>query len=309
MDCRVKPGNDDEVRSGVALDRRALPMNNAAMHLDVVDLRDFYASPVGQMVARHLSPVVKCACPQRRRHARARLRLSPRPTSARSTTAERVLAFMPAGQGVIDWPPGSGSAGSATALVEEDSLPLPDSSIDLVILVHALEMSDRPNALMAELRRVLTSGGRLIVVVPNRQGPWASTDLSPFGFGRPYSRGQLRQPLRRGRLRGGDVDDGAPHGAGLLAAAARRGARARPDRAARLAGLRRRDRGLGGEAHRAGRSRSGRGRGSARRSARRSDRRRARSGAHRRESRKIAWSARKFHSGRRTERFRTRPLP
>ena len=28
------------------------------MHLDVVDLRDFYASPVGLMVARQLAPVV-----------------------------------------------------------------------------------------------------------------------------------------------------------------------------------------------------------------------------------------------------------
>jgi SAM-dependent methyltransferase len=162
------------------------------MHLDVVDLRDFYASPVGQMVARQLVPVVKSL---------ARTDSGSRvlgfgfatPYLGVIDTAERVLAFMPAGQGVIDWPPSGGTAGSATALVEEDSLPLPDSSIDLVILVHALEMSDRPNALMAELRRVLAGGGRLIVVVPNRQGPWASTDLSPFGFGRPYSRGQLRQ--------------------------------------------------------------------------------------------------------------------
>ena len=70
--------------------------------------------------------------------------------------AERVLAFMPAGQGVIDWPAGNGSS---TALVEEDSLPLPDSSMDLAILVHALEMSAHPNSLMAELRRVLTGTG------------------------------------------------------------------------------------------------------------------------------------------------------
>ena len=161
------------------------------MHLDVVDLRDFYASPVGQMVARHLSPVVSALL---RCDAGTRVLGFgfATPYLGSIDKAERVLAFMPAGQGVIDWPQGSGSAGSATALVEEDSLPLPDSSVDLVILVHALEMSERPNALMAELRRVLTSGGRLIVVVPNRQGPWASTDLSPFGFGRPYSRGQLR---------------------------------------------------------------------------------------------------------------------
>jgi SAM-dependent methyltransferase len=158
-----------------------------AMHLDVVDLRDFYAAPVGQMVARQLGPVVA---------ALVRVDAGTRVLGFGFATpyldivgAERVIAFMPAGQGVIDWPAGSASA---TALVEEDSLPLPDSSIDLVILVHALEMSQRPQALMAELRRVLTSGGRLVVVVPNRQGPWASTDLSPFGFGQPYSRGQLR---------------------------------------------------------------------------------------------------------------------
>ena len=142
--------------------------------------------------------------------------------------AERVLAFMPAGQGVIDWPRRRPARRRRWWRRIRCRSPIP--RIDLVILVHALEMSTRPNALMAELRRVLTGGGRLIVVVPNRQGPWASTDLSPFGFGRPYSRGQLRQPLRRGRVRGGDLDDGAAHAAGGVAAAARRRARARPHR-------------------------------------------------------------------------------
>jgi SAM-dependent methyltransferase len=157
------------------------------MYLDVVDLRDFYASPVGAMVARHLSPVI---CSLARVDAATRVLGFGFATPYLGISgAERVIAFMPAGQGVIDWP---AESGSATALVEEDALPLPDSSIDLVLLVHALELSERPQALMAELRRVMAGGGRLIVVVPNRQGPWASTELSPFGFGRPYSRGQLR---------------------------------------------------------------------------------------------------------------------
>ena len=158
------------------------------MYLDVVDLRDFYATPLGKLVVRRLEPVVTSF-----------IRADPTgrvlgfgfatPYLGRVTEAERVLAFMPAGQGVIDWPP---TDGSATALVEEDSLPLPDSSMDQVILIHALEMSPRPHALMAEARRILTSGGRLVVVAPSRQGPWARSDKSPFGFGRPYSRGQLR---------------------------------------------------------------------------------------------------------------------
>jgi SAM-dependent methyltransferase len=158
------------------------------MYLDVIDLRDFYASPVGRMVTRQLAPVVS-----RLIRIDAGTRVLgfgfATPYLAGIGGAERVLAFMPAGQGVIDWPSGNGSA---TALVEEDSLPLPDSSIDLALVVHALEMSPRPNALMAELRRILTSGGRLVIVAPNRQGPWARSDLSPFGFGRPYSRTQIR---------------------------------------------------------------------------------------------------------------------
>jgi SAM-dependent methyltransferase len=158
------------------------------MYLDVIDLRDFYAGPTGFMVARHLGPVIS---------GLARIDPTTRVLGFGFATpylpalqgAERLLAFMPAGQGVIDWP---AAGGSATALVEEGSLPLPDSSIDLILLVHALEMSPRPHTLMAELRRVLTGGGQLIVVAPSRQGPWARSDLSPFGFGRPYSRGQLR---------------------------------------------------------------------------------------------------------------------
>lgn len=159
------------------------------MYLDVVDLRDFYSAPVGRMAVRHLSPVIGrlVQADQATRVLGFGFATPYLPVAA---GAERVLAFMPAGQGVIDWPP---EGASATALVDEASLPLPDSSIDLVLMVHGLEMSPRPQSLMAELRRVLTSGGRLVVVAPNRQGPWARSDLSPFGFGRPYSRGQLRQ--------------------------------------------------------------------------------------------------------------------
>jgi SAM-dependent methyltransferase len=158
------------------------------MYLDVVDLRDFYASLPGRMVIRHLAPVVQ---PLLRADAGTRVLGFgfATPYLGEIEKAERVLAFMPAGQGVINWP---AIGGSATALVAEDSFPLPDASIDLALLVHALEMSSQPNALMAEVRRVLTGGGRVIIVVPNRQGAWASSDLSPFGFGRPYSRGQLR---------------------------------------------------------------------------------------------------------------------
>ncbi|WP_224405731.1 class I SAM-dependent methyltransferase [Afifella sp. IM 167] len=162
------------------------------MHVDVAELRDFYAGLLGRMVTRHIREVL---------HATLSVSPSDRILGLGFATpylgpqlgrAERILAFMPAAQGVIDWP---GNGVSATALVEETALPLPDSAIDLAILVHALETSSRPPEFMAELRRILTNNGRVFIVVPNRQGAWARSDTSPFGYGRPYSRSQLRSLL------------------------------------------------------------------------------------------------------------------
>jgi SAM-dependent methyltransferase len=64
------------------------------------------------------------------------------------------------------------------------------------MLVHALEMTNDPAAMLREVWRVLAGGGRLLVVVPNRRGLWARMDTTPFGHGRPYSRSQINQLLR-----------------------------------------------------------------------------------------------------------------
>ena len=72
--------------------------------------------------------------------------------------AERCLALMPAPQGVVRWP---SSGRRLSALVEEDELPLTDSAVDRVLLVHALEKSADPEALLREVWRVLAGGGPL----------------------------------------------------------------------------------------------------------------------------------------------------
>ena len=71
-----------------------------------------------------------------------------------------------------------------------------NSSIDRILLVHALEVSDDPAELLREIWRVLAPSGRIIIVLPNRRGPWARADATPFGNGRPYSRSQLTSLLR-----------------------------------------------------------------------------------------------------------------
>ena len=50
--------------------------------------------------------------------------------------------------------------------------------------------------MMREVWRVLTDGGRLLVVASNRRGVWSRFERTPFGHGRPYSPGQLSRGLR-----------------------------------------------------------------------------------------------------------------
>jgi SAM-dependent methyltransferase len=105
---------------------------------------------------------------------------------------------MPAEQGVVNWP---SSGLSSSALVEISAMPLPDSCIDRALIVHALEIADHPHDLLSEIWRILTPGGRVIVVVPSRSGLWARLDRTPFGHGRPYSRANwansCAKPFRR----------------------------------------------------------------------------------------------------------------
>jgi SAM-dependent methyltransferase len=80
--------------------------------------------------------------------------------------------------------------------VEDDDLPFPDHVFDNALIVHALDHSGDPEALLREAWRVLVPGGRVLVVVPNRRGLWARSEISPFGYGRPFSRGQIEALLR-----------------------------------------------------------------------------------------------------------------
>ena len=62
--------------------------------------------------------------------------------------------------------------------------------------MHLLEHAENPRETLKEIWRVLAPGGRLVIVVPNRRGVWARFEHTPFGTGRPFSRGQLTALLR-----------------------------------------------------------------------------------------------------------------
>jgi len=164
------------------------------MSVDVIDLRAFYASPLG-VVARRLvgRAIDRFWGPL---HGLRVLGLGyaiPYLAAVRGE-CERTVAFMPASQGVVNWPP---TGASASALVDPLIMPLPDSAIDRVLVVHALETVESPTELLQEIWRILTPGGRVIVVAPNRRGLWARMDTTPFGHGQPFSRSQLKTLMRQ----------------------------------------------------------------------------------------------------------------
>jgi SAM-dependent methyltransferase len=161
--------------------------------MDVVDLRNFYAERLGVVARRFVSRGIRARWNDTRGQRVLGIGYAIPYLGLFRGEAERCLAFMPAPQGVVRWP----AAGPAlVALVEEADLPLADSAVDRVLLVHALENSTDPVGLLREVWRVLAGGGRLLAVVPNRRGLWARMDTTPFGQGWPYSRSQITHLLR-----------------------------------------------------------------------------------------------------------------
>jgi len=163
------------------------------MWQDVVDIRDFYDTALGRTARRMVRRAVRAVWPDVRAQRVLGLGYATPYLGQFLGEAERVLAFMPAQQGVLHWPP---SGPGLAALVDEGELPLPDLSIDRVLLVHALESSEAQRAMLREIWRVLTGNGRLLVVVPNRRGIWARMERTPLGSGHPYTQAQLSRLLR-----------------------------------------------------------------------------------------------------------------
>lgn len=108
--------------------------------------------------------------------------------------ARHSIAYMPGGQGALVWPDGT-RARSLTALGEENRLPFAEAMFDRILMVHGLEEAGEPHRLLRELWRVLAPEGRLVIVTAHRAGLWARADSTPFGHGRPWSRGQMKRLL------------------------------------------------------------------------------------------------------------------
>lgn len=166
------------------------------MHHDIGDLRAFYyGRALGRMVQRILRdrlvsrwPPGTCTGMTVAGFGFAAPMLRPYLEPAR-----RVTALMPGPQGVMAWPAG---LPNRSVLCDETAWPLETGSVDRLVMLHGVETSDRPQALLAEAWRVLGPGARMMLMVPNRAGLWAASDRTPFGHGRSYTTGQIEAQAR-----------------------------------------------------------------------------------------------------------------
>lgn len=163
------------------------------MLLDVIDIKAFYADPLGGIARRFLAQRIRTIWPEVKGMRLAGLGYATPYLGMFHGEAAVTADLMPARQGVARWP---AFKPSLTALVDPDDLPLHDGSIDRLLMVHSIEMAENLPLMLNEVWRVLAPGGQVLMVVPNRRGMWARFDSTPFGHGRPFSRGQLMQLLR-----------------------------------------------------------------------------------------------------------------
>lgn len=165
------------------------------MHLDVQDLRNFYyRSALGRSAQASLRNRMLEIWPEAKGQTVVGYGFAAPLLRPYLKEARRVIALMPGPQGVMPWPP---ELPNVSVLTEETLWPFETGHVDKLVLLHGLETSESVSDLLEECWRVLGPGGRALFIVPNRAGLWARRDRTPFGYGRPYTTGQLETQLRK----------------------------------------------------------------------------------------------------------------
>jgi SAM-dependent methyltransferase len=163
------------------------------MHRDVVELREFYRTSLGQVALRQVKRRIREFWPNLTGQSVLGIGYCTPYLRPFIGEATRAIAVMPATQGVVFWPrEGPG----LVTLADEANMPFDDLSFDRVLVVHGLEATEHSRQMLREIWRVMAGGGRLLIVAANRSGLWSMTERTPFGHGSPYSAGQLNLMLR-----------------------------------------------------------------------------------------------------------------
>lgn len=163
------------------------------MYPDVTQINEFYHSPLGEQCQAVMTDKLLSVWPELDGLRVGGFGYTLPLLSGLLPITDIKACIMPAPMGVTAWPQ---NGPNKAALAEETALPLPDESLDRLAVCHALEHVESPKKFLRELWRVTSEEGRVMLFVPNRRSFWALSDKTPFGHGRPFSRGQLAALLR-----------------------------------------------------------------------------------------------------------------
>lgn len=151
----------------------------------------FYAAPLGALAADII--------------ARRLVRLWPDLTGMSVLGLGYPAPFLPAWRGqayaCLNATTSHHAPPAGSCAIDAFRLPFADLVFDRVLVIHGVEPVGQDARLLREIWRVLKDDGRVLVVAPNRTGLWAHADSTPFGQGRPYSRGQLNRLLAAAMFR------------------------------------------------------------------------------------------------------------
>ncbi len=168
------------------------------MHLDVTELNKFYCrTKLGLLTKARLENLVVKIWSEPCVGTLVGFGFATPLLGPLQTKADNIFCLMPGQQGVLSWP---SQKKNVSVLVEETSWPLESDTVDRLVVAHGLETCDQPKALLQEIWRVLRPSAKVLFIVPNRTGLWARNDLTPFGYGRPYTLGQVDRQLRENRF-------------------------------------------------------------------------------------------------------------
>ena len=146
------------------------------MHLDVLDLRTFYyRTRLGRTAQKAIREQVLTLWPDVKGLNVVGFGFAAPLLRPYLGIARRVIALMPAQQGVMHWPAGMANV---SVLCPETDWPLENDSVDRLVVMHGLETSEDPIALLDECYRTLAPEGRGLFIVPNRAGMWARQSSS-----------------------------------------------------------------------------------------------------------------------------------
>ncbi len=161
------------------------------------DLKAFYNSKMGRVVRRILNRQIHDFWPNIQDEKIVGLGYTVPYLGNFLEKNDHVLGISPAEQGGYHWPK---NEKNRICLAREYEIPLAAESVDKILLLHHLEFANHPQNALSEIWRVLKPRGRVLLIVPNRNGFWARAEWSAFGHGRPYTLSQLCRTLHENQF-------------------------------------------------------------------------------------------------------------